>query len=264
MIRDGEGALHVFDPAVSRMQNVWLVVTGVFASLLLSIFVNALLLYVPALTSFGRSMVSAVILPVCISLPLLTAYAGLRKRLSDRQRELDRAASHDRLTDFYAPGAFSQVVDRRAAVLPSDNPSGAFLIVHADGLHIINKRHGLEAGDDALTLIAVAIRSSVRATDIVGRIGATMFGLFLPGAGEAEATDVAERISANVRDVYFGPAGSADAISVRVAGVVFADQLGFTDMFRQAEERLFPDEEVGLPAMNIARIALRVDGPMRH
>jgi len=254
----------VFDSAVTRMQNVRLVVTGVFASLLLSILVNGLLLYVPAFTPFWRNAVSAVILPVCISLPLLAAYATSRTRLSKRQRELDHLASHDRLTDFHTPAAFSQAVDRRAAALPSGNPSGAFLIVHADGLRIINKRHGLEAGDDALTLIAVAIRSSVRATDIVGRIGATMFGLFLPGAGEAEATDVANRISANVRDVYFGPARSTDAISVRVAGVVFADQLGFADMFRQAEERLFPGEEVGLPAMNIARIALRVDGPMRH
>ncbi|QKV17735.1 GGDEF domain-containing protein [Oricola thermophila] len=183
--------------------------------------------------------------------------------LARRRLALNRLASHDPVTDLYRPGAFSTIVDRRRKIVDVDNPAGAFLVVHADHLSEVNRRYGLEAGDEALALIALAIRSSVRTGDVVGRIGATMFGVFLPGAEEGDARDIADRISASVTGVYFSPDGAPDAVSVRIGGVVFAEQIGFNDMFREAVERLYSEDPTE-DSLAIALGALRLDTAYRH
>ena len=159
--------------------------------------------------------------------------------------------------------AFSATVERRAKSPSDSDPAGAFLIVQADHLREINSRYGQGAGDEAVALIAMAIRMSIRDIDIVGRLGETMFGLFLAGADEAEARRVAERIAGNVREVYFAPA-AATAISARVGGIVFAEHLGFEDMFRQAEEFLFTDDMQDASTMAIALGAARMPSAVRH
>jgi diguanylate cyclase (GGDEF)-like protein len=253
----------LYGSSVILKRNVIFFGAGLVASLGISAFINYLLLYVPALTPFGRSIISAAVVPIIVCIPLLAIVCVQRAQLAKRQRELNHFASHDRLTDFYRPGVFSDIVERRKKVIDGRNPSGAFLIVHAEHLREINRRYGLEAGDEALALIAMAIRSCVRADDVVGRIGATMFGLFLPGADETDARDIAERVTGSVRNIYFAPAGSSDAVAVRVGGVVFADQIGFSDMFREAEERLFAGEDEG-EALAIALGAVRMDTELRH
>ncbi|MFZ2103498.1 MAG: GGDEF domain-containing protein [Oricola sp.] len=252
------------DQTIFSKRNAAFVAGGVAASLALSFLVNYLLMLSSWLTPFGSMIVSALVVPICISVPLLAIVVAQRAEIGKRQLELNHFASHDRLTNFYRPGAFSTVVERRTKTIDNVNPSGAFLIVHADHLREINRSFGLEAGDEALALIAMAIRSSVRASDIVGRIGATMFGLFLPGATEAEARDVAERVVKSVRGVYFAPASASDAVSVRVGGIVFADEIGFGDMFRQAEERLFGEGDEAQPDFSIALGAVQMGTAAHH
>lgn len=168
------------------------------------------------------------------------------------------------LPEIDAIRAFSAIVERRTKTSADANSAGAFLIVQAEHLHEINSNYGQNAGDEALALIAMAIRTSIRESDVVGRLGETMFGLFLSGADESEARRVAGRIAANVRDVYFAPATATTAISARVGGIVFADHLGFDDMFRQAEELLFTGDIQDTSTMTIALGAARMPGAVRH
>lgn len=239
------------------------IATGLVACFAVSGLANYLMVLVPGVTSFGYGIVNVVVVPLAIGLPLLAAICLQRAELARRQRALNRLASHDPVTDLYRSGAFSTIVDRRREIVDADNPAGAFLVVHADHLSEVNRRYGLEAGDEALALIALAIRSSVRMGDVVGRIGATMFGVFLPGAEEMDARDIADRISASVDEIYYSPDGAPDAVSVRIGGVVFAEQIGFNDMFREAVERLY-SEDATADSFAIALGALRLDTAYRH
>jgi diguanylate cyclase len=78
----------------------------------------------------------------------------------------------------------------------------------------------------------------VREEDLIGRIGTSIFGVFLPGATEEDAKEVGERIRARVAQVYFAPKGAEDVLSIGVGGVVFENELAFEDMFRSAEQLL--------------------------
>ena len=217
----------------------WLTALGSAGILLLSVGLNYLLLFSETLTPFGRSMVTATLLPVIIGGPLLLFIGLQRIELGHYRRELNKSATFDSLTGCLNRTVFTSMVDRRTTRPESSGPrSGAFLVVHPEHIRSINLRFGLDWGDEALRLIAATIQSSVRKEDLVGRIGTSMFGVFLPGATEDDAKEIGERIRARVAQAYFAPKGTEDNLTISVGGVVFENELEFEEMFRSAESLL--------------------------
>ena len=217
----------------------WLTVLGTAGILALSVGLNYALMFFDALTPFGRSMITAILLPVVLGVPLFL-FIGLQQiKLHHYRRELDKSATFDSVTGCLNGGAFTSLVERRTSrPLASGPRSGAFLVIHPQHLRSINLRFGLGWGNEALRLIASTIQSSVRKEDMVGRVGASMFGVFLPGATEQNAMEVGNRIRARVEQVYFAPKGDEDVLTISIGGVVFESELGFEDMLRSAQEHL--------------------------
>jgi diguanylate cyclase len=229
---------------------------GTAASFAVSFALNYLLLFSDTLTPFAQSMITAIVLPIVIGAPLSFLLGYSLQEVRRYGRELTRAATHDHATEFLTGTAFSSIVDRRAAsALTTEPRSGAFLVVDGENLRSINARYGLEWGEQALRLIASIIRSSVRSDDIVGRLGASEFGIFLPGATEKNAREVGERILAGVARVYLTPAqGEQSMLTASIAGVIFEDDLEFERMYRAAEQRLASAEESGtLEILHVTR-----------
>lgn len=217
----------------------------------LSLGLNYLLLFSDALTPFGRSVITATLLPILIGLPLLALLGRSQVEIRRYRQELTKSGTYDKLTGCLNGTVFTSMVDRRAA-RPAGPRSGAFLVVHPEHLASINLRFGLEWGDEALRLIASAIRSSVRRDDLIGRIGTSMFGVFLPGATEKDAKEVGERIRESVEQIYFAPKGDRDILAIRTGGVVFEHELAFEDMFRSAGETLSESRrEIGLELSHV-------------
>jgi len=136
-----------------------------------------------------RILASAALLPIIIGAPLFF-YLSLRIRgLEIANVRLGRVARMDSLTACLNRGAFAARVDswmRKPALT-----GGALLVIDADKFKSINDLYGHDLGDEALTIIARAIRSILRSGDIVGRLGGEEFGVFLPGASHNQAQVVA-------------------------------------------------------------------------
>lgn len=66
-----------------------------------------------------------------------------------------------------------------------------------DDLKVVNDTDGHEAGDRLLAAIAGALRSSLRASDMVARMGGDEFALLLPGTGEEDAWTALMKIIEN-------------------------------------------------------------------
>lgn len=221
-------------------------ILGMACSLGFSLVLNYLLLLDSSLTPAGRMLISANVVPLAIALPLSLLLALKQRELRRVRHELTRSATYDSTTSFFKGRAFSSLVDRRIYSQSTEWPRrGAFLVINADNLSLVNMRYGLNWGEEALRLIASVIRSSVRSTDIVGRLGGGEFGIFLPGATEENARHVGERIRAGVAAKYFWPAGEQGIFTVTVGGVFFEDELGFDGMFRAAEQQLATAQHTG-------------------
>ncbi|MET3593163.1 MULTISPECIES: GGDEF domain-containing protein [Mesorhizobium] len=229
-------------PAKAWKHVFWLSLLGTAGCVALSLGLNYLLLLSDALTPFGRSVITATLVPIVIGLPLFALLGWREVEIRRCRQELTRSGTYDRLTGCLNGAVFTSMVDRRAA-RPAGPRSGAFLVIHPEHLASINLRFGLGWGDEALRLIASAIRSSVRKDDLIGRIGNSMFGVFLPGATKQEAKEIGERVRETVGQIYFAPKGDKDVLAIRVGGVVFEHELAFEDMFRSAEELLLEAQD---------------------
>lgn len=81
------------------------------------------------------------------------------------------------------------------------NTPAAVLMVDLDHFKSINDTWGHPAGDDVLEVVAMALRSETRPSDVVGRFGGEEFVLLLPDADSAEAVTAGERIRRSISEL---------------------------------------------------------------
>jgi diguanylate cyclase len=194
-----------------------------------------------------QALISAVIIPVILAGPLFFYLTLKLRELKIVNHRLNVLASTDTLTSCLNRGAFSAQVDERLLRAGGRKPegAGALLVIDADHFKSINDRFGHGHGDEALRIISRAIRTSVRSGDLVGRLGGEEFGVFLPGASEANAADVAERIRRAIAETAFLPNGARHPLSVSVGGAVYDARIDFSELFRIADRRLYDAKEAG-------------------
>ena len=194
-----------------------------------------------------RAAFAAIVLPLGLVTPFFFYFSLKLRELASANRQLSLLAVTDGLTKCLNRTAFTALVEARleALVPQGDNIHGALLIINADNFKQINDRFGHHNGDIALTLIARAIRSSVRAGDNVGRLGGEEFGVFLPMVDRCGAETVAERLRRAVEKLAFVADGHRHQLSVSVGGVVFDHRTGFEELFKLADERLYAAKNEG-------------------
>ena len=219
-------------------------ILGTVGCVSISAIVNALIFGDLGTEALQRSIVSAMVLPILIGMPLFL-YMSLRLRgLAIANIRLGLVARTDSLTACLNRGAFTAKVDAILA-RPNTEPSGALLMIDADNFKAINDLFGHEAGDEALTIIARAIRATLRPGDLVGRMGGEEFGVYLPRVDITEAKAAAERIRASVYGANFAPDGVPHILSVSIGGAVFDRRASFSELFRIADQRLYGAKQAG-------------------
>jgi len=125
---------------------------------------------------------------------LLQLAAELEARVQERTRELQELASKDALTGLYNRRHFAEVMEREFAAAERYHSDLTCLMFDLDHFKQINDRFGHAAGDDALVLLAEAIRSQLRTADIAARFGGDEFILLLPRTSSRAGRSLAERI----------------------------------------------------------------------
>src|SRR3954464_13815710 len=78
---------------------------------------------------------------------------------------------------------------------------GGVVTIDIDHFKVINDAHGHAEGDRILAAAAERLRSVVRGSDVVGRLGGAEFVLILPGADGEAAEDCAERARAALAEL---------------------------------------------------------------
>lgn len=230
---------------------------GPLSCLLVSVASNALLFAGLGSEALQRAMLSAIVVPLVLSIPLFF-FVSLRIRaLKISNRRLGLVARTDSLTACLNRGAFTAKVE--AELMSSVHPrAGALLIIDADNFKTINDLYGHDAGDEALMILARAIRSVLRAGDLIGRLGGEEFGVFLPNVDQNKAAQAAERIRHAVQLAPFTPRGEPHMLTVSIGGAVFAGASTFAELFRIADQRLYGAKHSG---RNQAAIVHAIDEP---
>lgn len=190
-----------------------------------------------------RGLMSATVLPIVLAGPLFFYLTVKLRELAVLNHQLNDLACRDGLTGCLNRSGFTAVVERHLRT--AAGATGGMLMVDADHFKAINDRFGHDRGDEALALIANAIRAVLRSNDQVGRLGGEEFGIHLPSADPAAMAMVAERVCRAVACAEFLPEGRAHRLSVSVGGVGYAGHSSFKSLFRVADQNLYTAKRLG-------------------
>lgn len=117
------------------------------------------------------------------------------------------AASTDHLTGLLNRRAFLETAHMLCARQADRGQPVTMMVMDLDHFKSINDRFGHAVGDEVLRVFANVARSSMRGSDLVGRIGGEEFAVIV-----AEPMEFAERIAERLRS------------SFEIAGITIADQ----------------------------------------
>lgn len=189
---------------------------------------------------FRGVVIVATVLPAVIAAPLFFLHSLKLRELAIANHKLHDLASLDGLTGCLNRSAFQAKVQHWLQT----SAQGALLIIDADHFKSINDTYGHDSGDEALKVIATAIRTAIRSDDICGRIGGEEFGVYMPNVASHIVLDVAERLRAAVSEAAFAPDGQKN-LSVSVGCAVHTHASTYAELFSIADEQLYVAKELG-------------------
>lgn len=221
-------------------------VTGAITlvSVVLSLVLTNIIMEVFSAGVNVQGLTVSIAMPLVLGGPMIWFMALKHEQLRHANEQLEHVASTDWLTACLNRGAFTGAVIRHLDRGESAN-GGALLIVDADDFKSVNDRFGHDVGDEALRLMAGAIRQAVRGADLVGRLGGEEFGVFLADTDVVAADHVAERIRRSISAIAFAPGGILCPLSVSIGGATYATRAQFAELYRLADQHLYEAKNTG-------------------
>jgi diguanylate cyclase (GGDEF)-like protein len=125
------------------------------------------------------------------------------------------AATTDHLTGLLNRGAFLDGARNLCALQGHAGGPVTLMMFDLDHFKRVNDTFGHAAGDDVLRVFSTVARSSMRASDIVGRLGGEEFAAIVPEAEEVAAR-IAERLRANFEKAGVAVGGHAIGATVSI------------------------------------------------
>jgi diguanylate cyclase len=169
--------------------------------------------------------------------------------LDARVAEVAAHASLDPLTGLLNRGALERAL--RAAVEEAERTGEPLSVVFCDldGFKQFNDRHGHQAGDHALRLVAGALAAVEDERRIVGRYGGEEFVLAMPGRPEGDALFVAQTIASKVAGRVLRRRGSGEPLGPVTLSAGVARWLGpeedATGLLRRADAAMYRAKAAG-------------------
>ncbi len=117
----------------------------------------------------------------------------LTEDLQKAQTSLEREASRDSLTDLWNRRSILDLLKREMARSDREGRPIAAVMIDVDHFKKINDRIGHLAGDEVLREVTRRVGSTLRSSDVLGRIGGEEFLIILYPSDEKTARDVMER-----------------------------------------------------------------------
>lgn len=169
----------------------------------------------------------------------VTGFCGVAWDITERKKheeKLEYLGWHDALTGLFNRARFEQQLKE----LDDASFPVTVLTADLDGLKLINDTMGHPHGDELLKACAGILKRSVRAGDLVARIGGDEFGAILTKSGEEVAEAVIRRIRLALNDHNSTNPRLPVSLSIGVATSYERESLQET--FKKADDRMLGDK----------------------
>lgn len=151
----------------------------------------------------------------------------------------ERAARHDKLTGLLNRGYLEKDAQRELRKARSSGGYLSVLFCDMDKLKRINDELGHDTGDRVLKQVGAALRTKLRAQDLIGRYGGDEFVVVLPNMTRETAYDRADQLVEAVRAVNEAlPANMQVGLSVGVTTYPF-DAQDYASLVKVADQAMY-------------------------
>lgn len=152
-------------------------------------------------------------------------------------------ASHDGLTGCFSRASGEELMDIQFHIAARSGAPLSVVFADLDNFKAINDGFGHDAGDSALNAAAEALRSNLRAGDVLLRWGGEEFAIILPDADCATATKAVDRL----RELGLGarPEGGRLTASFGVAERLADRATDWRQLVEIADQRMYQAKLAG-------------------
>lgn len=185
---------------------------------------------------------------------IIFLYRSLQK-LKRNKRELAHSATHDPLTNLYNRRGMGEMASYIIGSLKRNLTYAAIIYIDLDNFKPLNDTYGHVMGDTILKEVAYRLISSVRASDIVSRMGGDEFVILLSNLGndkntsEQSALATAEKIRLILQEPYHfaTEAGkqTISSISASIGVIIFDHTSDVERLISSADKAMYQAKENG-------------------
>jgi diguanylate cyclase (GGDEF)-like protein len=166
----------------------------------------------------------------------------------------DRAAT-DGLTGLPNRRSFEETLKRMVAHANRSMSPLAAVALDLDHFKQINDVHGHARGDDVLAETGALLKSLLRDSDFVARVGGEEFMFLLPDTGRDGALIICERVRSAIQALEFPAMGQRVSASLGVA-ILPDDATDGSNLVRAADRMLYAAKDNGRNRVEITELAL--------
>lgn len=178
---------------------------------------------------------------------MLTDLASSSLRTAQAHEKVAHLALTDPLTEVGNRRAFEARLTEIVALAVRTGQPMSLCLIDLDHFRTFNETGGHQQGDEALRLVAFALRDAMRTSDQAFRIGGDEFALVLPDTTASSGAALLERVRAALARTHLGP------LSI-TAGVAEAPRDGrdLTALYSAADEALYAGKHAGRGRITVA------------
>ncbi|MEM7027506.1 MAG: EAL domain-containing protein, partial [Pseudomonadota bacterium] len=189
--------------------------------------------------------------------------AGILMDITDRVRadeKLRFLATHDPMTNLVNRFEFETRLDQSIKSARYKNNQHAFLYLDLDQFKIVNDTCGHHAGDMLLNQLTGILKSQIRETDTIGRLGGDEFGILLDSCPIDDALNMAESLRTCVQDFRFVWDDKSFKIGVSIGLVMISDNnLSQQQIMSAADSACFIAKDKGRNRIHIHQPEDQID-----
>lgn len=160
--------------------------------------------------------------------------------LEEKNKKLEYFATFDFLTGLVNRRKFEERAVEEISRIKRYSSKACLLILDIDNFKSINDEFGHPVGDAVLRDFASLIKSQLRESDIVSRIGGEEFAILLISTGEKEGKIVAEKIRTNIEKEKFIINNKTINITVSIGLTLFDHTIkSYEEGYKYADNALY-------------------------
>lgn len=194
------------------------------------------------LTEDDQSFLESIAGQVAIAIQQSRVYEQLQQEVDYRKRQearLSDLANRDALTGIFNRRYFMQEVQHCVERAEPGSARGAVFFLDLDHFKIVNDTLGHDAGDRVLIAIPKVIRTALRESDLLARMGGDEFVVLLPEMKQTETLRVAEKIRKCISGYSFREGGHSFDLGVSIGVALIDGSATPQELLNRADEACY-------------------------